>query len=317
MKTLVALILAVSSIAWAAHPVRQQFVAPAQVKPASPVQYGAKCDGSTDDSAAFQAAINAGDVLVPAKTCVINATVNITVSNRHIQCAAGGTLLQTNANAGRIFNVYSPSGGTLTGDSIVNCIFSGSNTVAPQFYDTNNDPRQYNIPVQTQDFVSNFFLAGNTFKQFFGQSMFQTYGAVNGGSGDIIEFNTFQSCGYYGPVFDAHTNGYIGHNTIIDCAVGVENDNASQTTGGNVIEDNTVTTVYGYGAPDMGNGAMLTGGVAGGANYATNIVRGNSVSGASNGKGSQPAHPTAIWESAPTGAAIYQNNVCHNGCVMH
>ncbi|WP_244144711.1 glycoside hydrolase family 55 protein, partial [Paraburkholderia hospita] len=69
-----------------------QYTPPALVNPVNPITYGAKCNGSTDDTAAFQKAINAGDVLVPAGTCVINGTLNVRVSNRHIQCQ--GTILK-------------------------------------------------------------------------------------------------------------------------------------------------------------------------------------------------------------------------------
>jgi hypothetical protein len=281
----------------------------------SPTQFGAHCDGVTDDSAAFQAAVNASDVKVPAGTCVINRTVQVSVSNRHIECSAGTVLKQTSATANHVFN-FGTGSQALTGDSIVDCTFVGANADPPQFYSA-PDPRGYNIPVQTQDHVSNFFLAGNTFQNFFGQSMFQTYGSVDGGSGDVIEYNTFKSCGYYGPVFVAHTKGYIGHNTLVDCALGVENDDAQQNTGGNVIEYNKLTVRTGYGAPDMHASAMLTGGVAGGANYSTNIVRYNSVSGTSNGLGFQPARPSMIWETAPSGTAQYVGNTCTNGCQIH
>ncbi|SAL30834.1 hypothetical protein AWB66_01800 [Caballeronia telluris] len=292
----------------------QPFTAPTLVNPINPQQYGAKCDGVTDDSKAFQSAVNAGDVKVPAsKTCLINKTVNITTSYRHIECAAGAVIKQTNPYAGNVFRVFSPSGASLSGDSIVNCTFVGANSVAPKYY--NNDDRHWNIAVQTGDRVSNFLLAGNTFKQFFGQTAFQTYGTVDGGSGDRVEYNTFQSCGYYGPAFVAHRNGYMGHNKLIDCAMGVENDNASQNTGGNVIEYNTLTAVHGYGAPDMNNSVMLTGGVAGNANYSTNIVRNNTVSGVSDSAAFQRAGlPSAIWQRATAGAAQYQNNTCSSGC---
>jgi hypothetical protein len=286
------------------------------VNPVNPKSYGAKCDGTTDDSAAFQSAVNAGDVQIPSGTCVINKTVNITTSYRHIQCDDGATIKQTNGYAGSIFHYYSPSGATLSGDSIVNCTFIGANTVAPQYYTT--DARQWNTPVKTEDKVSSFFLAGNTFKQFFGQATFQTYGATDGGSDDQIEYNTFQSCGYYGPVFVAHRNGYMGHNTIIDCAAGVENDNASQYTGGNIVENNTLTALHGYGAPDMADSVMLTGGIGGGANYSTNIVRYNTVSGVSDSASWQkPGAPSAIWETSPVGSAQYTGNTCNNGCSVH
>jgi hypothetical protein len=284
------------------------FIAPALVNPVSPVQFGAKCDGVTDDSAAFQSAVKASDVKVPSGTCVINHPVTVSISNRHIECSAGTTLKQTDGFAGQMF-VFGDWGNPYTGDSVVNCNFLGANTVAPQYYD--NDARHWDIPIETTDKVSNFFLAGNTFKQFFGQSMFQTYGTVDGGSGDVIEYNTFASCGYYGPVFTAHKNGYIGHNTLTDCALGVENDNTTQIGGNNIIEYNTLTGVYGYGAPDMNAAVMLTGGAAGGANYSTNIVRNNTVSGTS----SRTGFHSEIYEHAPGGTAQYLNNTCGTGCV--
>jgi hypothetical protein len=298
------------------HASTQPFVPPPLFNPVNPQSYGAKCDGVTDDSAAFQAAVNVGDVSVPAKTCVINKTVAITVSYRHIQCQPGAVIKQTNPYAGNIFRVYSPSGASLTGDSIVNCTFVGANTAAPQYYET--DDRRWNVAVETWGDVSRFFLEGNTFKQFYGQTSFQTYGIVNGGSDDIIQYNTFQSCGYYGPALVAHRNGYMGHNTMIDCAIGVENDNAGQQGGGNIIEYNTVTAVHGYGAPDMLNSVMLTGGVAGGANYSTNIVRNNTVSGKSDsGSFQKSGLPSGIWQRNAAGAAQYMNNTCGSGCIVY
>jgi hypothetical protein len=289
------------------------FTPPALVNPVSPVAYGAKCDGVTDDTAAFQKAINASDVSVPSGTCVVNGTVTVKLSNRHIQCQ-GSVLKRTTGYNSQMF-VFGDYSNNYQNDSVVDCNFLGANTVAPQYY--NNDARRLDIPIETAGPVSNFFLAGNSFKQFFGQSMFQTYGSTNGGSGDIIEYNTFASCGYYGPVFVAHTNGYIGHNTVTDCAVGIENDNTTQQTGNNVIEYNTITAIYGYGAPDMTSSVMLTGGVAASANYSTNIVRDNTVSGQSNAQGFRGAgipSRTIIGKSWGVEAAQYSNNTCGTGC---
>ena len=122
-----------------------------------------------------------------------------------------------------------------------------------------------------------------------------------------------------GPVFVAHINGYIGHNTAIDCAVGVENNDSGQLSGGNIIEYNTLTTVYGKGSVDMESATVLTGGCAGSGppNYSANIVRNNAVSGVANAQGAHPGWPSRIYVCAQwigSNAAQYINNTCTNGC---
>jgi hypothetical protein len=291
------------------------FVLPKLVNPVSPKQFGAKCDGVTDDSVAFQAAVNAGDVLVPAGKCVINKTVMISTSNKHIECAPGAILYHTNPYAGNMFNIKAFTATGISGVSIVKCRFLGTNTEAAQYYD--RDERHWDIPVQANNKVDNLLIAGNTFEKFFGQAMFQTYApdAASAGSGQRIMYNTFKSCGYYGPVFAGTKNGYIGYNMMIDCSAGVENDNPSQATGGNIIEYNTLVSAYGYGAPDMSAGVMLTGGGAGGADYSKNIVRNNTVSGKSSSAGfNKRVNPSIIFQINPAGQAQYLNNTCINGC---
>ncbi len=301
---------------------------PTLINPVNPMSYGAVCNGITNDSAAFQAAINAGDVLVPDnKTCVINNRLSININDRHIQCGANTILKQTafGSSPPLMFELTaSPSTGRLTGASIANCYFLGSGTIPASDYQSTSNPSLYgsNIAVITREKVDNFTLVGNTFDRFWGQSMFQTEAAVDGGHGDYIAYNTFKNCGYYGPVFAAHTNGYIGHNTLVDCAMGVENDIWSQNSGGNIIEYNTQTVVYGYGYPDMAASAMLTGGCNGNTttdirNYSTNIVRYNNISGISNAQGAHPGSPSRLlictkWIGAY--AAQYVGNVCNNGC---
>jgi hypothetical protein len=284
------------------------------------MNYGAKCDGVSNDSAAFQAAVNASDVLVPAgKTCVINSAVTISKNNRHVECGAG-TILKQTVTGGSVFVIQEAvAGARVTGASIAKCTFIGTNT-SPPTTDWNNPAKHWNIPVHARDRVDNFVLIGNTFDRFYGQAMFQTgWGGVDGGHGDYIAYNTFKNCGYYGPVFVAHTNGYMGHNTLTDCSMGVENDISTppQNSGGNIFEYNTLTCIYGQGAPDMATCAMLTGGSTGGSNYSTNIVRNNTVSGVSNASGAYPgSHIFIIIASRWIGslAAQYYNNSCTNGC---
>ncbi|VXA95431.1 conserved hypothetical protein [Burkholderia sp. 8Y] len=271
------------------------FDAPALNRPKDPRQFGAKCDGLTDDSKAFQKAVNAGDVSIAAGVCIINKTVFVRASHRHIQCAPDTILKRTVSDAESMF-VYEASAGLLVGDSIVNCNFVGANAVKPHIdFDA---PGHWDIPVLTRDNVSNFLLAGNTFRQFYGQAMFQTTGA-NGGSGDRIVFNTFKSCPFYGPVFVGHMHGYVAYNKLVDCTAGVENDHPTDNTGGNIFECNRVSASEAVGS--------ITGGVHGGtSNYSGNIVRYNVVVGEN----------TTITVRPREGgrSAQYYGNSCTKGC---
>jgi hypothetical protein len=295
---------------------------PTLVNPVNPMTKGAACDGVTDDTAAFQQSVTDRDVLVPDnKTCVINGTIVVNINNRHIQCGAN-TIIKQNVTGPIVFEIKEAiAGQRLTGVSIANCTFIGTNTVPPTT-DWNNPSKHWNFPILTRDRVDNVVIINNTFDRFYGQAMFQTSGSYDGGHGDQITYNTFKNCGYYGPVFVAHINGYIGHNTSIDCAIGVENDavTPAQLSGGNIIEYNTLSCIYGYGAPDIGACTTLSGGATiGGQDYSTNIVRNNAVSGTANASGAHPGSPSYIligsnpnWGGAI--AAQYSNNTCTNGC---
>ncbi len=70
--------------------------------------------------------------------------------------------------------LYVAGNGALVGNSIVNCTFEGANSVRRPRIDY-DAPGHWDIPVLTRDNVSNFLLAGNTFKQFFGQSVFSNH----------------------------------------------------------------------------------------------------------------------------------------------
>ncbi|WP_159463050.1 hypothetical protein [Caballeronia ptereochthonis] len=272
------------------------FTAPPLFHPNDPRVFGAKCDGVTDDSAAFQKAINAGDVKVAAGTCLINKTVTVRVSQRRLECAPGTLLKRTVSDAESMF-LYDAGNGALIGNSIVNCNFEGANSPEPVI--DFQAPGHWDIPVLTRGNVSNFLFAGNTMKQFFGQSFFQTTGD-NGGSGDRVIFNTFMNCPLYGPAFVGHMNGYIGYNRVMGCMAGIENDHATDNTGGNILECNKITASNGA----SGN---ITGGVQGkNTNYSGNIVRYNLITGKN----------TGILQKHEEGGrdAQYIGNSCIDGC---
>lgn len=238
------------------------FTPPRLVDPRSPKEFGAAGNGTTDDTKAFQAAVDAGDVLVPAGTYLLNDTVVITASHRRIQCEPGVTLRKTIRKDGNMFNFEGP----LTGNSLVGCNFVGANPTRIREWER---PGHYDIPVQTNGAVDDFVLAGNSFRDFFGQSMFQTEGQ-GGGTGDVLVFNSFANCPLYGIALVGSVNGRIAYNLADNCRMGPENNDATQDTGGNVLECNR-----------MINGGNITGGSngEGGVDYSGNIVRHNILDG--------------------------------------
>ena len=277
----------------------------------NPLRYGAYGDGIHDDTAAVQATINAGDVCFPAgKTFLINSPpLTIDVSNKHLQCEPGAIIKNSNYSTGnRILIIAGPNrGGGLTGDSVIGCDWEGANTEPSQFNTTSSE---WNIPIWIAGVANNVLIAGNTFNRWWGQAEVEIYGGdICGGTGNIIEYNTFKNCGLYGPVVDASTNDTIQYNTEIDCSSGVENDNSSQCAGHVVINHEHITAVHGMGYTEMHDSVFLTGGAAGGGDYRTNLVENSSVSGI----GTTGLH-SAIERSAKY-PAQYVDNACTNGCV--
>jgi parallel beta-helix repeat protein len=91
--------------------------------PVNVMEYGAKGDGVTDDTAAIQAAINAaagGAVYFPAATFVVATTANITIT-QPCKIFGQGVLLKQNAGAWPVFRI------TASDVSIDGLEFRGSN----------------------------------------------------------------------------------------------------------------------------------------------------------------------------------------------
>src|ERR1700758_2369035 len=82
----------------------------------TPQEFGAKGDGQTDDTAALQASVNAGDVRIPGGTYIIDGPVWVP-SFRTIQCEPGAILRNpVHARDGNAIFQWNGTGyGTLTG----------------------------------------------------------------------------------------------------------------------------------------------------------------------------------------------------------
>jgi hypothetical protein len=123
----------------------------------SVTQYGAACDGVTNDSVHIQNAINAaqtaGGGLVafpPGKVCAGSSTLAITANNVVLYCPAGGnnpntngpfifsstgcTMKWTGASGGAMVSMVAPSGSTsdlpLQGDGAIGMTFNGNGGLA-------------------------------------------------------------------------------------------------------------------------------------------------------------------------------------------
>lgn len=93
----------------------------------NPIWYGAKCDGTTDDATAFQAAVTASTGLtisIPGGTCVIGTTISLP-SNTKITAPGWNSIIKSTVTGG------SPTFSTTNTSNVILSNFSilGTNTV--------------------------------------------------------------------------------------------------------------------------------------------------------------------------------------------
>ena len=99
---------------------------PTLIKPTTvgPGTHGVVGNGITDDTAAWQAALNAGDVIVSPGIYAIAGNLSIP-TGRNIFCLSGAIFLDTQTTTTHMFGIgYSPS--SLGNNSIVGCTFQGT-----------------------------------------------------------------------------------------------------------------------------------------------------------------------------------------------
>ncbi|MGA9725803.1 MAG: hypothetical protein WBQ86_25340 [Candidatus Binatus sp.] len=270
----------------------------------TPQAYGAKGDGMTDDTRAFQSALKAGDLLVPPATYMINGDIEVP-SYRHVQCQPGANLHTTrhdgNESGVITFNAVSYS-------SVVGCTITGSNTAAVPVLDSN----QWNYLVWVKGSSHNIVINGNTLKNSWANSALHidgNEGSPNIPSTDIlVTYNNFESNAYYGLAIISANNVQVVLNHFVDSSVGSEvNKNTDQNTD-NSYSYNSIRSVAGNHANcrHCSRGVFLTGGAAGPDtfSYRGNIVSDNVVEGSN----------TYIYKEWGGGSASYTDNRCINGC---
>ncbi len=320
---------------------------PSLTNPQDPRSLGADNTGASDASAAFQRALDVGDLLVSPGTYLINHTVNIS-KGRHMRCQPDVLLRNTDPTFGFVFRI---SGGS--GSSVVGCRFVGPQPAATKYWIERDEAApgaplrnpggpgngncfpgeactrhtQWNIAVSIQN-ENQTLVAGNSFDGFLGQSELQNYAPMAADNvGSQFLYNSFSNCGLYGGVFTQSLKGRLANNLYVDCSGGVEDDGPGLGGGENVLEHNVLIVINGVGHNER-NGyidtsgyrggvpqaAIFTGGAAAAADYSSNIVRFNTVSGSYVWQGT--TYRSRLWRdnNSPSRNANYVGNLCEKGC---
>jgi hypothetical protein len=198
-----------------------------------PRAFGASGNGATDDSSAFQAAINAGDILVTPGTYLINGTV-LVPGSRTIQCQPGAILYtsQKNGNNTAILRVQSSY------NTVIGCTFEGGNNGSANTY---SDALEFNMAIQLWAPGSHNTLVGNTFKYFWGNAAISIYGGADGSSdNNVVSLNNFENNGLYGTAIVDARNTTMNYNHFLNSQAGTEPDNVGQNNTGNVMQHNVL-----------------------------------------------------------------------------
>ena len=280
--------------------------APSLNNPQNPIKYGGDPSGNSNSISAFQSAINAGDLDVPAGLFRLDGTVFVP-SNRNIRCEAGSALEYTTTGNIAMFEWRGSSGG-----SVFNCTFRGNN------YNINRKP---GTSFAFQEFLfiqsvggkgGGLTIANNDFNGIGGWTgAIQLYASdVNqpGPKNNLITQNSFEHCGLYALQLTSGAYNTISYNTLNDCAGFVEADDPGQINTGNIIDHNTLTFVFGIGQWGPGLPAyneLTCGASPAGFNYSGNTCSNNIVSGSAG----VTAH--VVRGGVP---ANYVNNTCSQHC---
>jgi hypothetical protein len=223
-----------------------------------------------NSSACLQAAINAGDVLLPQGEYT---AANIYVpSNRSI--AGSSNLVTIRVPFGARGFILRGS----TNSSVRNLTFVGA---GDPFYAVYSYASEFGSPIELNSGANHNVIDGNRFQGCVGDTCIILYGGR--GQADEVNYNrvtnnTGIGCGLYLVAVDNGNYNLIRGNEAKDCSIGAENDLCGQTSTGNQFIDNVVENVNGGGWHHYDArhpSVFLTGGAAACPSAYHNIVSGN------------------------------------------
>jgi hypothetical protein len=294
---------------------------PVLSNPQNPVNapYNADATGVADVTTAFQSAVNAGDLDIPAGTFKLAqvSPTTITVPSGHNVRCENGAVLNTNTSTSVNFHIFEFN--DTASSSIVNCKFRGPNYNIASIPPLSNS-FQSAVYIQTTSALSKShdnLVACNDFNGIAGFiGAVQIYG--NDGNQpasfhNTVQSNTAEHCGYYFIQISSGKNNIVTGNTLNDCAGFVEADDIGQQNTGNLVDSNHLTFTYGVGqsASNGGSGCnILTCGLApANFNYSGNTCSNNIVDG---------THASSVNRLVNAGGtpAVYTSNTCTGSCVL-
>ena len=141
---------------------------PDALDPVNPLSYGADNTGVNSSSDAFQNAVNAGDVLIPAGTYKITTQISVP-NNRNVRCADPATVTISFPQS---TNGYAFLWAGTGPGSIANCTFTGTNTAHPAGYVAAN---QWNHFVKREYGAHDVWIGNNYFRNCWGNACVHTY----------------------------------------------------------------------------------------------------------------------------------------------
>jgi hypothetical protein len=264
-------------------------------------------DGVTDDTAAFQAALNASDICIQSgATYAIYGTLNVP-PNRNIQCQPGATILNPVHDAGNpnmtfAFGWDQPA----SNNSLVGCTIEGTDTSNPPQYDESNE---YNYLTVIGAYGSagvnhDVLIEGNAYKNGWTDELMTYAGTSDPNSGPqavTVAANTFSHCGFHG----THPNGGQGlvftNNVYDGCDVEPEFDSGINQNIQAAFTNEYVKDSHGLGNGDDKAIFMSPCGTGGGG-YSRVQMMNNTLDGSN------------LWfYTAPGCDAQWSNNACING----